>query len=83
MSPRYKLYAAIIPSLSKLPSVKHYSIPTMFLPSHACDVDAEPLHRFTGTGLVAITRFYWATCSRTKGTELFKRLDGVVIQLLG
>ncbi|KAI0879378.1 kinase-like domain-containing protein [Hypoxylon argillaceum] len=51
MSPRYKLYAAIIPSLSKLPSVKHYSIPTMFLPSHACDVDASPLHRFTGTGL--------------------------------
>lgn len=30
--------------------MKHYSIPSMFRPSHTCDIDAEPLHRYRPGG---------------------------------
>ncbi|KAH8158804.1 hypothetical protein CIB48_g9450 [Xylaria polymorpha] len=43
-APRY------IPFLSQVPRVKHYSIPSMFRPSHTCDIDAEPLHRYRPGG---------------------------------
>ncbi|KAI0502815.1 kinase-like domain-containing protein [Xylaria bambusicola] len=49
-APRSKINPAIIPFLSQVPRVKHYSISSMFRPSYTCDIDAEPLHRYRPGG---------------------------------
>ncbi|KAI8626873.1 kinase-like domain-containing protein [Xylariaceae sp. FL1651] len=69
---RYNINPATIPFLSQVPRVKHYSIPSMFRPSHTCDIDAEPFHRYRPGGYHPILL-----------GDLFKNQRYKVIQKIG